>query len=111
MHTMITGSPEYKAAVDKELDGLTERLYVLHSGCVEYVEWHAQQNPAVRNMLAEFPVAIEAAIGLLPLPAIVATVNFYFALHALLYQGWACRQEAGANIFGQIVTSTARWKM
>ncbi len=108
---MLTGSEEYKRLVDEELNRLTERLYALHSGCVDYVEWHAQQNPVVRNMLAEFPVAIEAAIGPLPLPAIRAMVNFYFALHELLYQGWACREQVGANTFAQIVTSASRWKM
>ncbi len=108
---IVTGSEEYKKAVDEELNRLAERLYALHSGCVDYVEWHAQQNPVVRTMLAEIPVAIEAIIGLLPLPAIVATVNFYFALHELLYQGWACREQVGADAFAQIVTSAARWKM
>ncbi|SRR6266404_1794924 len=105
---MIIGSEQYKAAIAKELDGLSERLYLLHHGSVEYIEFHAQTNPAVRNMLAEFPVAIEGAIGLLPLPAIVATVNFYFALHALLYQGWACREEVGANIFAKLLLGGGR---
>lgn len=101
------GSAEYKAAVSKELDRLAERLYVLHSGSTEYVEW---QNPAMRTALAQFPTQIECAIGLLPLPAIMASINFYYALHELLYQAWACRQEVGANIFERVVASMTSGK-
>ena len=88
------GGPEYSSLVTKELDRLTEKLYLLHHGCIDYVQWHREKNPAACDILAQFPVAIEAAVGVLPLPAVTTLVDLYYKLHQALYQSWPAAGKA-----------------
>jgi hypothetical protein len=100
--------PRYKGMVDGELSKAAEQLYELHHGDCSYVTWYEQRNPNLK--LADVPTAIECAVGVLPFEPLAALINFYLALHRLIYWGWASQGNIGAEVFAQLVASMTSGK-